>query len=122
MTASALIVLIDLNIERRMPNSPREGAATAPSLCVLLTVFSTSQGDSYLPFKIPLKSLLFYEDFSDFTARTNLSLLWTPVSPVPVIRLALVMLFFSLPDNPEYSLEGRTTYPSSLECLTPTSF
>lgn len=46
-----------------------------PPLCLLLP-----SGDSYSPFNALLKSLN-CKAFLDFTARTNLSLLWTPIPP-----------------------------------------
>lgn len=73
----------------------------------------------YLPCKAPFKSLLFYEDFPDCTARTNLCCLWTLISPLSIMKVALVMLYLGLPDNPGCSLEGKTKSPSFLRCLTP---
>lgn len=87
ITVSADIVLIGLNIERRMPYSPKEEACGGMlpchgSLSLYSPPFLLSIFRSLLqPLETLFSSLLFYKVFPDFTARTNLSLLWTPISP-----------------------------------------
>lgn len=69
-----------------MPYSPKEEAWGGMLPChnplsLYSPPFSPSSGASYQPLETLFKSFLFHKVFPDFTARTNLSLLWTPVSP-----------------------------------------